>query len=483
MGNGSKVASNFLWRFFERFGAQLLNIVVGIILARKLGPGPSGQIAVVLAVINILKVFADSGMANALIQKKDPDDLDFSSVFFFNLGFSLLLYLGLFLAAPRIAVFYQEESYVAILRVLGLLVIVSGLYNVQQAYVAKTLQFKRFFFATLGGTLVSCALSIAMAYRGFGIWSLVALQLSNFAVNTVILWFTVNWRPRWMFSLSRLKNLLAYGWKLLAASFLDTVYLQIYPLIIGKIHDRAELGQFDKGRNWPEQITQSINASIDSVLLPVLSAEQDNKVSVREMTRRAIKTSTYVMMPMMAGLAVCAAPLVHLLLEDQWMPCVPYMQVFCMIYAIYPLHTANLNAIKAMGRSDVFLKLEILKKALETVVLLVTVRFGVLAMALGQLFSCLIALAINAWPNRKLLDYPYRRQLMDMAPALLLTAAMAAVVWPVTRLGLSDLLTLLIQVPLGVGLYVLGSWALKLDSFTFILEAIKAFRTRKEAAE
>ena len=171
MGNGSKVASNFLWRFFERFGAQLLNIVVGIILARKLGPGPSGQIAVVLAVINILKVFADSGMANALIQKKDPDDLDFSSVFFFNLGFSLLLYLGLFLAAPRIAVFYQEESYVAILRVLGLLVVISGLYNVQLAYVSKTMQFKRFFFATLGGTLFSGALSIAMVYLGFGIWS------------------------------------------------------------------------------------------------------------------------------------------------------------------------------------------------------------------------------------------------------------------------------------------------------------------------
>ena len=253
MGNGSKVASNFLWRFFERFGAQLLNIVVGIILARKLGPGPSGQIAVVLAVINILKVFADSGMANALIQKKDPDDLDFSSVFFFNLGFSLLLYLGLFLAAPRIAVFYQEESYVAILRVLGLLVVISGLYNVQLAYVSKTMQFKRFFFATLGGTLFSGALSIAMVYLGFGIWSLVALQLSNFAVNTLILWFTVSWRPKKMFSAERLKGLLSYGWKLLAASFLDTLYLQIYSLVIGKRYPKEELGQFDKGRNWPDQ--------------------------------------------------------------------------------------------------------------------------------------------------------------------------------------------------------------------------------------
>ena len=258
MDKKSKVISNLIWRFFERFGAQAVSIVVGIILARKLGPGPAGDIAVIMAVITILKVFADSGMGNALIQKKETDDLDYSSVFFFNLGFSLLLYALLFFTAPAIARLYHDSAYVPILRVLGLLVVVSGLFNVQQAYVAKTLQFKRFFFATLGGTLVSAALSISMAYLGFGIWSLVALQLSNFAVNTVILWFTVEWRPRRMFSFRRLKGLLSYGWKLLAASFLDTVYLQVYPLIIGATYTKDALGQFDKGRNWPDQITQSI---------------------------------------------------------------------------------------------------------------------------------------------------------------------------------------------------------------------------------
>jgi O-antigen/teichoic acid export membrane protein len=483
MDKKSKVVSNLIWRFFERFGAQTVNIVVGIVLARKLGPGPAGDIAVILAVITILRVFADSGMANALIQKKDPDEVDFSSVFFFNLGFSLLLYAGLFLAAPLIARHYQDMSYVPILRVLGLLVVVSGLYNVQQAYVAKTLQFKRFFFATLGGTLVSCALSLWMAYHGYGIWSLVALQLSSFTVNTAILWFTVEWRPKRLFSLRRLKGLLSYGWKLLAASFLDTVYLQLYPLIIGSRFPKAELGQFDKGRNWPDQITQSINASIDGVLLPVLSSEQDDKGRVREMTRRAIKTSSFVMMPLMAGLAVCAKPLVHLLLGEQWMPCVPYMQIFCVIYAFYPLHTANLNAIKAMGRSDVFLVLEIVKKALETGVLLFTLRYGVLAMALGQLFSSLAAQVINAWPNRKLLDYSYLRQIGDMLPAILLSCAMGALVWCVTRLGLGDLLTLLLQVPLGVALYVLGAWLLKLDSFTYMLDLLRKFRAKKEAAE
>ena len=481
MDNRSKVVSNLIWRFFERFGAQTVNIVVGIVLARKLGPGPAGDIAVILAVITILRVFADSGMGNALIQKKDPDDTDFSSVFFFNLGFSLILYAALFLAAPWIAGIYGNADYVPILRVLGLLVVVSGLFNVQQAYVAKTMQFKRFFFATLGGTLASCVLSIAMAYWGYGIWALVALHLVSYAVNTAILWFTVDWRPRRLFSFGRLKGLLAYGWKLLAASFLDTVYLQVYPLIIGAAYTKDALGQFDKGRNWPDQITQSINASIDAVLLPVLSAEQDDKTRVRDMTRRAIKTSSYVMMPMMAGLAACARPLVHLLLGDEWLPCVPYLQIFCMIYAFYPLHTANLNAIKAMGHSDVFLKLEIVKKILETTVLLITVRYGVLAMALGELGCSIASQLINAWPNRKLLDYSYWRQLWDMLPSILLSTGMAAAVGLVLLLGLGDLPTLLIQIPLGVLVYVLGSVLFKVESFRFLWELVQKYLHRKGA--
>ena len=483
MDKREHVISNFLWRFCERFGSQLVTLVVSFLLARMLDVEVYGLTSKVAVITAVLLVFVDSGMGNALIQKKDPDDLDFSSVFYFNVCFCLLLYTALFFASPAISRMYREPELTPILRVLGLTVVVSGVKNVQQAYVAKTMQFKRFFFATLGGTLASCVLSIAMAYWGYGIWALVALHLVSYGVNTAILWFTVDWRPRRLFSLRRLKGLLAYGWKLLAASFLDTVYLQLYPLLIGARFPKEELGQFDKGRNWPDQITQSINASIDGVLLPVLSAEQDDKHRVREMTRRAIKTSSFVMMPLMAGLAVCAQPLVHLLLGEEWMPCVPFLQIFCVIYAFYPLHTANLNAIKAMGRSDVFLVLEILKKLVETGALLITLRYGVFAMALGQLVSSVLAQIINAWPNRKLLDYPYLRQLLDLLPALLLSAAMGAAVWTVTRLGLSDILTLLIQVPLGAALYVLGSWLMKLESFTFLISTAKKMLHRSTEGE
>ncbi len=481
MEQKAKVISNLIWRFFERCGAQLVSFVVSVVLARILDPSLYGPIAKVAVYTTILLVFVDSGMANALIQKKDPDDLDFSSVFFFNLAFGLLLYLGLFFASPLIARMYHDMSLVPIFRVLGLTVVVAGVKNVQQAYVSKTLQFKRFFFSTLGGTLFSAVLGITMALRGFGVWALVGQQLSNVTVNTIILWFTVGWRPRRMFSPARLKGLLSYGWKLLGAQLLDTVYLKLYPLVIGIRYTDADLAFFDRGNHLPNLVVENINYSIDSVLLPVLSAEQNHRGQVREMTRRAIKVSSFVMMPLMAGLAVCAEPLIRLLLKEKWLPCVPFMQIFCAVYAFYPLHTANLNAIKAMGRSDVFLKLEIVKKVVETSVLLLTMRIGILAMALGQLGCELLSLFINAWPNRKLLDYSYRQQLQDMLPSALLSLGMAALLRPLLLIGLPDALTLLLQIPLGVALYVLGAKLFKLDSFSFILGIVKKLLHRSAA--
>ena len=467
------VFTNLIWRFMERGGAQLVSFAVSIVLARLLEPELYGTIALVTVITSILNVFVDSGMANALIQKKDSDDLDFSSVFYFNVCFCLVLYAGLFVAAPLISRLYGMPDLVPVIRVLGLTIVVSGVKNVQQAYVSKTMQFRRFFFSTLGGTLFSAAVGIAMAYLGFGIWALVMQQLLNAAVNTAILWLTVGWRPKRMFSLERLRGLISYGWKLLASALLDTVYLKLYQLVVGLKYTASDLAFFNKGDQLCVLVVENINASIDSVLLPVLSSEQDNKDSVREMTRRAIKTSSYIMMPIMAGMAVCAEPLIRLLLTEKWLPCVPYMQVFCICYALYPLHTANLNAIKAMGRSDIFLKQEIIKKIIITAVILCTMGISAFAIALGEIVSGLASLLINAWPNRRMLGYMYRMQLRDIMPALLASLAMAAVVWPVTLIGLGDFVTLLIQVPLGVIVYVAISAIFKIDSFSFMLGVVK----------
>lgn len=475
MDNRQKVVSNLIWRFMERCGAQLVSFAVTVVLARLIDPEVFGLIATVTVVTSILMVFADSGMANALIQKKDPDDLDFSSVFYFNVIFCLALYIALYFASPLLAKLYKEPSLVPILRVLGLTIVVAGVKNVQQAYVSKTLQFKRFFFATLGGTLLSGAVGIAMAIMGYGIWALVVKELVNVTVNTAILWLTVGWRPRFMFSLKRLGSLLTFGWKLLVSALLDTVYNKLRQIIIGIKYTSTDLAFYERGNSLPNLVVENINSSIDSVLLPVLSDEQDSKEQVRRMTRRAIKVSSYIMMPMMIGLAVCAEPLIRLLLTEKWLPCVPYLRVFALTYAFYPVHTANLNAIKAMGRSDLFLILEIIKKALGLVLLVMTVKLGAYAMAVSLFVMTLICQFINAWPNRKLLDYPFVSQLRDLMPALLLSLLMGACVYPITFLNLSDWLTLPLQVLAGVTVYAAASALFKVESFGYMLSIVKKF--------
>ena len=460
--------TNLLWRFAERCGAQAVSFLVSIILARLLAPEAYGTIALAMVFINILQVFVDSGMGTALIQKKDADDLDFSSVFYFNIAACLVLYAGLFLAAPSIAQFYGDPALTALVRALSLTVVVSGVRNIQQSYVSRHLLFKRFFFSTIGSTLASAVVGIAMAYAGFGVWALVGQSLSNVVTGTIILWATVPWRPRRMFSWQRLKSLLSFGWKLLVSSLLDTGYNNLRSLIIGKLYSSADLAYYNQGDKLPNLVITNINTSIDSVLLPTMANEQDDHARVRSMTRRAIKTSTYVMAPLMMGLAACAEPLIRLILTEKWLPCVPYLRIFCITYMFYPIHTANLNAIKALGRSDLFLKLEIAKKIVGLTILLCTMRHGVMAMAYSLLLSSVLGQIINSWPNRKLLRYHYLNQLADILPALLLACAMGLAVYCIQFLGWGDLPTLCVQVPVGAALYLAGSALLRLDSFLYL---------------
>ena len=466
--NQKSVFYNLFWRFAERCGAQAVSLVVSIILARLLAPEAYGTIALAMVFINILQVFVDSGMGTALIQKKDADDLDFSSVFYFNIAACLVLYAGLFLAAPSIAQFYGDPALTALVRALSLTVVVSGVRNIQQSYVSRHLLFKRFFFSTIGSTLASAVVGIAMAYAGFGVWALVGQSLSNVVTGTIILWATVPWRPRRMFSWQRLKSLLSFGWKLLVSSLLDTGYNNLRSLIIGKLYSSADLAYYNQGDKLPNLVITNINASIDSVLLPTMANEQDDPARVRSMTRRAIKTSTYVMAPLMMGLAACAEPLIRLILTEKWLPCVPYLRIFCITSMFYPIHTANLNAIKALGRSDLFLKLEIVKKAVGLTILLCTMWHGVMAMAYSLLLSSVLSQIINTWPNRKLLRYHYLNQLADILPALLLACAMGLAVYCIQFLGWGDLPTLCVQVPVGAALYLAGSALLRLDSFLYL---------------
>lgn len=468
-----KVLSNMIWRFLERTGAQVVALIVSIVLARILSPEDYGTIALLLVFIHILNVFVDSGLGTALVQKKDADNIDFSTVFYTNICFCIILYSIMFLFAPVLASFYNNQELTSLIRVLSITILISGVKNIQQSYVSKTLQFRKFFFATLVGTISAAIVGIWMAYNGFGVWALVAQQLTNLAIDTILLWVTVRWRPNLVFSFGRLKGLFSYGWKLLVSAILDTVYTNLRQLIIGKKYSPEDLAFYTKGDLFPKAIVGNLNNAIDSVLLPTMSAEQDNQERIKTMTRRAIKTSTYCIAPLMMGMSACAPAIIHLLLTDKWMPCMPYMIIFCITYMFYPIHTANLNAIKAVGRSDLFLKLEIIKKLVGLSVTLITMWFGVKVMAYSLLFTSVTSQIINSWPNKKLLQYGYLEQLKDIMPGILIATCMGCIVALVNLVSISYILKLLIQIPLGIIIYIVLSKFLKVDSYEYILNIIR----------
>lgn len=477
------ILSNFIWRFAERCGAQLVTAVVSVLLARLLAPDDYGMIALVSVFTNIMYVFVDCGLSTALIQKKDADDLDFSSVFYFNFAVCVLIYLIMFIAAPYIAAFYKRPGLTPIVRVISLTLVLSGVKSVQQVYVSRNMLFRLFFFSTLGGTLFSAALGLWMAYAGFGVWALVAQQLSNTAIDTLILFLTVKWRPKKMFSWQRLKGLLSYGWRLLASSLLDTVYNNLRSLVIGRVYTSADLAYYNQGQYVPNTIAVNVDSSIDSVLFPAMSAAQDEPTLVKDMTRNTIKMSVYIIAPLMMAVAFCAEPIVRLFLTDKWLPCVPFLRICCVTYMFYPIHTANLNAIKAMGRSDLYLKLEIIKKIMGLTLLLITYRISVMAMGYSLLVSSVLSQLINTWPNWKLLNYRYLEQLTDILPTLLLAVSTGFCMWLVGLAHLPDLVMLVLQIPLGLAVYLTGSALLKLDTFEFLWNVVKPKLQKKPWAD
>lgn len=463
----------FIWRFLERCGAQLVTFFVSIVLARKLDPEAYGIVALVSSFTIIVQTFVDSGLGVALVQKKDADELDYSTVFYFNIGFCTLLYVFSFVCAPFVAAFYNSDELIPLIRVLSITILISGVKNIQQAYVSKYMMFKKFFFSTLAGTIAASVVGVYLAYSGYGVWALVCQNLTNKIIDTCILWITVKWRPKRCFSVQRLTDLWKYGWKILAATLIDRFYKQLRSLIIGKQYSSADLAYYNKGEQYPGLVVDNIDVSIDSVLLPSLSTIQDNIQAVKSLTRNALQVGSFILTPLLMGLAVCAEPIVNLMLTEKWLPCVPYLRVFCFCYALRPLNTANLNAIKAIGRSDVYLRLDIIKKTVGIIIIIATVRISVFAMVLGLALSGAIAIIINAQPNKKLLNYTFAEQIKDMAPPVLISCVMGGFVWCVSFLHLSDALTLLIQIPLGALVYIMLSIIIKPHGFLYVRNRIE----------
>lgn len=474
------VASGFLWRFFERIAAQLVSFVVSTLLARLLLPEEYGTIALVNIFITLANVFVTSGFGNALIQKKDADDTDFSSVFYFNMALSFVLYGIIFVCSPLIASVYDEPKLIPVCRVMGLRLIIAAVNTIQHAYVSRHMLFRRFFWSTLGGTVLSGVVGIAMAYYGLGIWALVAQYMVNVATDTVVLFFTVKWRPKLLFSWQKLKGLISYGWKLLASELVNTGYMELRSLIIGVKYSSADLAYYNRGQSFPKLFVVNVNSAIQSTLFPVLSKAQDDLERLKAMVRRAIRISSYIVMPLTIGLALTAKPFISFLLTDRWLECVPFLQMYCIFYGLMPMQSANLQVIKAVGRTDIYLKLEIVKKVVGTLLLLVSMPFGVHVIAAGAVASNVFAVLINTVANKKLLNYGLWAQLKDLFNGILPLLVMSAAVYAAGLLAMPSLLLLCVQITVGGVTYVAASWVLKNESFVYLLNFAKQFLKKKK---
>lgn len=477
-----KVFSGMIWRMGERITAQLVTFIISVILARIISPDDYGAIAMVMVFINIANIFVVNGFGSSLIQGKDVDNVDFSSVFYFNIAFSALLYIILYLAAPMIASFYGMEILCPVLRILGLRLILAGVNSVQQAYVSKNMLFKKFFWSTLFGTVLSGIVGLIMALNGMGIWALVGQYLVNTTTDTIVLWITVRWRPQRIFSIQKLKKLFSYGWKLLCSGLLFQGTNEIANLIIGKQYTSADLAYYTRGNQIPSLIVNNVNTSISSVLFPALSKKQYDINAVQSITRRSIQVTSYIMIPLLLGVFATADQLINCLLTEKWAFTVPYLRLYCLYYMIQPIQTANLEAIKAIGRSDVSLKLEILKRSIYLVILLACVPFGVLVIAVGNVISSYIRSVINSYPNKKLINYSFAMQLADLAPAFFMSGFMCAVVMLLGHiLKLNSLIELLILVPTGGLIYIGLSKLFKVSSYTYILDIVKDYINGRKA--
>lgn len=466
---------SLFWKLFEQGGTAVVTLVVQVVMARLLAPEEFGILAIMLVFVNVGNVIVQSGLNTAIIQAPKADEHDYSTVFWMCFAVSAVLYLALFCAAPAIAGFYAIHQAVAPLRVLLLVLVVNSYNSVQEAIVARDLEFQKTFRATVSAGLVSGAAGISVALAGGGIWALVTQQLVQQLTKCVVLAAQVPWRPRPVFDPSRAARFFRFGWKLLASGIMEQLYQGLSDLLIGKVFTKVDLGFVSQGKKYPQALGTLLDGAIQPVMLSATSRVQQDRGMVKRLARRALKTSTFLVAPCMLLFAVVAEPVVRMLLGSQWVPCVPFLQTYCVVYALLPIHTTNLQVINGMGRSDLFLRLEVVKKVVGIAILSFTtfVLRDLRCIVGGYVVSAVLCTVINAAPNRKVIGYSYLEQVRDICPAFILGAASAGIGSLVTLLGLPDPALLAVQVVVVLGSYVLMAAALRVEELGYLLRTLR----------
>lgn len=470
-----KVAGGLFWSYGERIMAQLVSLIVSIVLARLLDPENYGVISIVMIFITLCDAIVTGGFGNSIVQKKDADELDVNTMLICSVATSFFLYVILFLAAPFIADFYQMEIIRPILRVLGLRLLISGVNSIQRAWIQKRMLFKRFFISTSFGTIISAVVGISMAYMGAGAWALVGQYLTNSFIDTVVLFITNDWRPKLQFSFDRAKQMLSYGWKVLLTTVVYTVEGDLRSLIVGKQFGSADLAYYDQGKKFPNLLVSNINTSISNVMFPVLSKNQDNRERMKAICRRSIKTSTYLLAPLLLGLIAVSNEFVRVILSDKWLPCVPFLQILTLVYLVRPLTTTDQQAIMSTGRSDLTLRIMIAVNVTDVILLLIAVfaMKSVIMIAVGALLTEVVGMALFMKYVKKCIGYTYLEQLSDIAPSLLLAISMGVIVYLVGKINVNVIIVLFLQVVVGAGYYLAMSCILHFEPFIYLVKMLK----------
>lgn len=473
----NSVLGSFFWKFCERFMNQGITFITSLVLARILAPEDYGTIALVTVFINLASVFIHSGFSTSLIQKKDADETDYSTIFFCSLGCSVLIYGVLFLAAPLIASFYNNPGLTRILRIFALNIPLSVFQSIQTAYISKHLLFQKVFVASAINAIAGGIVGIGMALAGWGVWALVFQNLAGTVTTTIVYLFLVPWRPKPLFSKTSAKSMMQYGSRILAADLSGTLFTEIRSLIIGAVYSSADLAYYNKGQQVPQLITNNLSSVLISVMFPTLANHCDDLHQVKMMAKRSIRVLMYIMVPCMFGMSAVMEPLILLLFTEKWAPTIPFGQILSIGCLLKLLSDITIQILKAIGRSDVVLGLEVKKKPVYVLLLIIGVNINVLGLALAMLVYDVYAVIVNMYQLHKYISYSLWEQFRDMLPALLLGAVMAVVVWLIPSFG-SLVLTLAVKVLVGAAVYVAGSVLFRLEAFMYLknilLERVKS---------
>ena len=475
-----KTVRGTFWSAVDSISSQGVTFLVGLVLARLLTPHEYGLIGYIMILVAVFNSIVDSGFSNALIRKKDTGETDYSTAFIFNLAVSLVMVAAMVLVAGPFSRFFKEPQLVPLVRVMSVIVVINALALIQRTRLVKSVDFKTQTKASLISSVSSGAVGLAMAFGGLGVWSLVGQQISRQLINTVCLWILNRWMPSWRFSWSSFRELFGFGWKLLVSGLIDTVWKEIYQLVIGKFYSTSTLGQYTRGKQFSDIFSSNMTSIVQRVSYPVLSSIQDERERMREGYRKIIRTTMLASFVLLFGLSAVAESLLTVLIGPRWLEAAHYLQIICFAASLYPLHAINLNMLQVQGRSDLFLKLEIVKKIIAVGPLLLGIFIGIDWMLWGSLATSIIAYFLNARYSGTLIGYPIRAQIKDILPSFGVAAVMAACVWPLALLDLRPIWMLLVQLCAGATVTIGLCEALRLPEYAEIKDTALGFLRRNK---